>query len=158
MLSDANVLEENIHNLTVNIHRGPLRPSPKELGKARKRKQRWKDRWWLTRILDLYDRRRSRKKARKDGFVATQKSSEVNQEIRRKIKPPSDNWNTDRCEEIDSPIKTRHIDATLNTLNVLTQWQRTKLVQNTKGHILRKQKAVYKWRTVYYTELFKWAN
>ena len=62
-----------------------------------------------------------------------QKYSEVNQEIRRKTKWAKENWIKDRCQEIDSGIRTGNSNAALNNLKLLTQQQqtKTKLVENT---------------------------
>ena len=77
-------------------------------------------------ILDQCDMGRSLEKRRKDGPVAIQKYSEVNQEIRRKkMKQAKENFITDGCQEIDTGIRTGHSKAAFDTLKLLTQRQQT---------------------------------
>ena len=85
-----NLLEENIDSLTENIHGALVDTASEVLGKARK-----KNKPWMTNdILDLCDRKRSLKKGRKEGPLAMQNYSQVNQAIRRKMKQVKENWIT----------------------------------------------------------------
>ena len=72
-----NLLEENIDNLTENIHGALVDTASEVLGKARKKKKPWV----INDILDLSDRRRSLKKRRKYGPLAY---SQANKVVRKK--------------------------------------------------------------------------
>ena len=84
------MLEEDIDNLTKNIHEALVDTASEVLGKAIKKKKPW----MTNDILDLCERRRSLKKRRKEGPLATQNYSQVNQVIRRKMKEAKENWIT----------------------------------------------------------------
>ena len=83
------LLEENIDNLTENIHGAVVDTASEVLGKAARKK---KKPWMTNDILDLCDRRRSLKKKRKEGPLATQNYSQVNQTIRRKTRKAHKLW------------------------------------------------------------------
>ena len=70
-------------------------------------------------------------------------------------KQATENWITDRRQEIDSGIRTGHSMAVFDTPKLLTQRQqtKTKLIENTTGKILTEEKAIHKQWTEYCTEL-----
>ena len=55
--------------------------------------------WMTNDILDLSDKSRSVKKRRKFDHVAMHNFSEINKEIRRRMKEAKENWIADRCKE-----------------------------------------------------------
>ena len=59
---------------------------------------------------------------------------QFNQAIGRKMKQAKENWIADRCQEIDSGIRTGNSKTAFNTLKLLTQRQqtKTKLITNQK--------------------------
>ena len=81
-----NRLQENVDNLTENIHGALVDISSEVLGKAGKNKKPW----IANSSLYLCDRR-ILKKRRKDGPLAMQNYSQVNQIIRRKMKQAKEN-------------------------------------------------------------------
>ena len=92
------------------------------LGKASKK-------WGTNDIPDLCDKRTNRMK-RKDHPVAMRNYSEVNKETRRRMKEANEHRITDRCNELDSGIRTRHIKAAVDIVKLLTRQQSltTKLI------------------------------
>ena len=95
-------MEENIDNLTENIHEALVDTASEVLIKDRKKKKPW----MTNDILDLCYRRRSLKNRIQEGPLAIQNYSKVNLAIRRKMKQAKENWISDRCQEIDCGIKT----------------------------------------------------
>ena len=90
-------------------------------------------------ILDLCDRKSgSIKKGRKEGPLAIQNYSKVNQAITRKMKQAKENWITGRHQEIDCRVRTGNSNTASNTLKLLTQRQKTKtnLIENVKAKLL----------------------
>ena len=94
-----NLLEENADNLTENIHGALDDTASQVLSKAKKPRM-------TNDILDLCDRRRRLNKRRKEGPLAMQNYSQVNQVLRRKMKQAIENWISDRRQEIDCGIRT----------------------------------------------------
>ena len=86
------------------------------LGNTRKNKKPW----MTNDILDLCDRRRSFKKRTKNGPVPMQKYSEVNQEIRRRMKQATDTGSQTDVKKFDSGIRTENSKAAFSTLKLLT--------------------------------------
>ena len=138
-----NLLAENIDNLAENIQGALVDTASEVLGKVRKKKNKP---WMSNDILDLYDRRRNLKKGRKEGPLAIQNYSQVNQVIRRKMKQANENWITHRCQEIDCGIRTGNSKAAFNTLKLLTQRQQTKTnsIENTQGKLLTEDRSITK--------------
>ena len=88
-----NLLEENIDNLTENIHGTLVNTASEVHDKARKKKKPW-----MTNVIqDLCDTRRILKKRRKEGPFTVHNYSQVSQVIRRKMKQAKENRITDRC-------------------------------------------------------------
>ena len=98
------------------------------------------------------------KKRRKEGPLAMQNYSQVNQLIRRKMKQAKENCITYRCSETDCGIRTGNIKTAFNTLKLLTQRQQTKtnFIENAKDTLLTEENAIHKRWTEYCTEPYNY--
>ena len=150
----CNLLAENIDNLTENLQRSLI--DLLCLTKPERGNRGWPVTFWIC----VTGKETSRKEEMM--ALAMHNSSEVKQGIRRRnkkeAKDTSDTWFTDRCQEIDSAMRTGNSETAFITLKLLTWRQETKtnFIENTKGkHLreLREAKAMHEQRrTEYWTE------
>ena len=89
------MLEENIDNLTGNIHGALIDTAAEVFGNARKKKRPW-----------ICATREEASRKEEKMTLAMQNNTQVNKEIRRRMKEAKETWIPDRCKEIDSGIRT----------------------------------------------------
>ena len=132
-LTTAYTKIEDTHTLN------PTSTATKIIGKYRKKKQPW----MTNDILDLLDKRRTLKSAKKGKPELNDKYREINIEIRKLIIRTKDNWIQTQCKLIDEDMQYgRFSKRAYENLRTLTkiEHRQSSIIEDKKGNLWQKNR------------------